>query len=178
MQNFIIISVDFSLSTDWKNFNTPDYPSIKNILPTNPDRLEIANSVLHIRSQKLPDLKVFPNVGSFFINPVIDNTRAERLRREFTNIPIRTFNGSFKLSAAWLIESCGFKGAKFKNVGMHLKHALVLVNYGDSSSEEILIFAEKVKTSVKEKFDITLKIEPMIFSSSERSKYFDRKVSH
>ena len=56
---------------------------------------------------------------------------------------------------------------------MHLKHALVLVNYGDSSSEEILIFAEKVKASVKEKFGVALKIEPAIISSSERSKYLD-----
>ena len=55
---------------------------------------------------------------------------------------------------------------------MHLKHALVLVNYKDSSSQEVLIFAEKVKASVKEKFDVTLKIEPVILSSSERSKYF------
>ena len=83
-----------------------------------------------------------------------------------------TFNGSFKLSAAWLIESCGLEGAKFKNVGMHLKHALVLVNYNNSSSQEVLMFAEKVKASVKEKFDVNLKIEPVILSSSERSKYF------
>ena len=172
LPNFIIIAVDFSLSTDWKNFSIPNYVTVKDSLPNNPTGLEIANAVLNIRNAKLPDLKVFPNVGSFFINPVVDNTKAGRLRKKFANIPIRTFNGSFKLSAAWLIESCGFKGVKFKNVGMHLRHALVLVNYDNSSSEEILIFAEKVKASVKEKFDVTLKIEPAILSSSERSKYF------
>ena len=102
----------------------------------------------------------------------MDNTKAERLRKKFANIPIMTLNGSFKLSAAWLIESCGFRGAKFKNVGMHLKHALVLVNYDNSSSQEVLMFADKVKASVKEKFDVNLKIEPVILSSSERSKYF------
>tara|TARA_B100001989_G_scaffold217606_1_gene168805 strand:- start:76 stop:534 length:459 start_codon:yes stop_codon:yes gene_type:complete len=149
----------------------PNYVTLKDSLPYNPTGLEIASAVLNIRSKKLPDLNIFPNVGSFFINPVIDDTIAKRLRRKFTNIPIRTFNGSFKLSAAWLIESCGFKGVKFKNVGMHLKHALVLVNYGDSSSEEILIFAERVKASVKEKFGVALKIEPVILSSSEKSKY-------
>ncbi|MDA9688928.1 UDP-N-acetylmuramate dehydrogenase [Betaproteobacteria bacterium] len=169
LSNFVILSVEFSLSADWKNFKTPDYASVKNILPSNPTGFEIAEAVQNIRKKKLPDLTAFPNVGSFFINPVIDNARAERLRSKFSNIPIMTFNGYFKLSAAWLIESCGFRGAKFKNVGMHLKHALVLVNYRDSSSEDILLFAEKVKASVKEKFDVNLKIEPVILSSSEKS---------
>ena len=59
LSNFVIISVDFSLSTDWKNFNTPDYASIKNILPSNPNGLDIADAVLNIRSKKLPDLKFF-----------------------------------------------------------------------------------------------------------------------
>ena len=172
LSNFVIISVDFSLSTDWKNFNTPDYDSIKNILPSNPNRIDIADAVLNIRSKKLPDLNIFPNVGSFFINPVVDNTKAERLRKKFANIPIITLDGSFKLSAAWLIESCGFRGAKFKNVGMHLKHALVLVNYGNSSSQEVLMFAKEVRASVKEKFDVNLQIEPVILSPSERSKDF------
>jgi len=172
LSNFVIISVDFSLSKNCKNFNTPNYATIKDMLPSNPNGFEIANAVLNVRSKKLPDLEIFPNVGSFFINPVIDSTIAKRLRRKFTNIPIMTFNGSFKLSAAWLIESCGFRGAKFKNVGMHLKHALVLVNYKDSSSQEVLMFADRVKASVKEKFDVNLKIEPVILSSSERSKYF------
>ena len=171
LPNFIIIAVDFCLFTDWKNFNMPNYVTVKNSLPSNPNGLEIANAVLNIRSKKLPDLKMFPNVGSFFINPVIDDTVAKRLRKKFTNIPIVTLNGACKLSAAWLIESCGFRGTKFKNVGMHLKHALVLVNYNNSSSQEVLVFAEKVKASVKEKFDVTLKIEPNL-SSSERSKYF------
>ncbi len=172
LSNFVIISVDFSLSADWKSFNMPDYASIKNMLPSNPNGFEIADAVLTVRRSKLPDLKMFPNVGSFFVNPVINDTIAKRLRRKFANIPIMTFNGAFKLSAAWLIESCGFRGAKFKNVGMHLKHALVLVNYENSSAKEVLIFAEKVKASVKEKFGVTLKIEPVILSSSERSKYF------
>ena len=142
------------------------------MLPSNPNGFEIADAVLNVRRSKLPDLKMFPNVGSFFVNPVINDTTAKRLRKKFANIPIMTFNGAFKLSAAWLIESCGFRGAKFKNVGMHLKHALVLVNYDNSSSQEVLMFAEKVKASVKEKFNVTLKIEPVILSSSERSKYF------
>ena len=172
LPNFVIISVDFSLSADWKSFNMPDYATIKDTLPSNPNGFEIADAVLNVRRSKLPDLKMFPNVGSFFVNPVINDTIAKKLRRKFTNIPIMTFHGAFKLSAAWLIESCGFRGAKFKNVGMHLKHALVLVNYDNSSSQEVLIFAEKVKASVKEKFDVTLKIEPLILSSSERSKYF------
>ena len=171
--SFIIISVDFSLSKDWKNLNTPNYATLKDMLPSNPNGFDIADAVLNVRRKKLPDLKIFPNVGSFFINPVIDSTIAKRLRRKFTNIPIMTFNRSFKLSAAWMIESCGFRGTKFENVGMHPKHALVLVNYKNSSSREVIMFADKVKASVKEKFDVTLKIEPVILSSSERSKYFD-----
>ena len=60
----------------------PNYVAVKDSLPNNPTRLEIANAVLNIRSKKLPDLKVFPNVGSFFINPVVDNTKAKKLRNK------------------------------------------------------------------------------------------------
>ena len=129
LSNFVIISVDFSLSLDWKNLNTPDYASIKSILPSNPNGLDIANAVLNLRGKKLPDFNIFPNVGSFFINPVVDNTKAEKLRKEFVNIPIITLNGSFKLSAAWLIDSLGLKGESVGGISISRQHALVLVNH-------------------------------------------------
>ena len=75
------------------------------------------------------------------------------------------------MPAAWLIEQCGLKGVRSKDVGMHRNHALVLVNYRDSSSEEILLFAKKIMRSVRKKFDISLEIEPSILSSSEKSTF-------
>ena len=169
--NFIVISVDFSLSTDWKSCRKVTYDDVKNLLPADPNGFDIAETILAVRRKKLPDLEIFPNVGSFFINPIVDIDTVNRLRKEFDNLPTVNFDGRFKLSAAWLIESCGFKGIRFKNVGMHRKHALVLVNYEESTSQEVLILANRIKSYVKDKFDINLKIEPTIFSSSEKSTY-------
>ena len=115
----------------------------------------------------------FPNsIAKVFVNPIIDSDMAEKLRKKSPKIPLVNFNRNFKVSAAWLIEACGFRGARFKNVGMHLKHSLVLVNYNESSSQEILVFADRVKASVKEKFAIDLEIEPKILSSSGKSMNF------
>ncbi|MBO5963597.1 MAG: UDP-N-acetylenolpyruvoylglucosamine reductase, partial [Bacteroidales bacterium] len=63
------------------------------------------------------------------------------------------------LSAAWLIEQCGFKGERYNCVGMHAKQALVMVNYGGATGEDVLNFANFVIEKVKEKFDVKLEIE-------------------
>lgn len=65
----------------------------------------------------------------------------------------------YKIPAGWLIEECGFKGKKVGNVGMHEKQALVLVNYGGATGEELLNFANLVIKTVQEKFNLTLNPE-------------------
>ena len=65
-----------------------------------------------------------------------------------------------KVPAAWLIEKSGWKGKSHKDAGMHDKQALVLVNHGNSTGEELWEFAKRVKQDVQEKFQI--KLEPEV----------------
>ncbi|HOX83711.1 MAG TPA: UDP-N-acetylmuramate dehydrogenase [Chryseolinea sp.] len=121
---------------------------------------DVSDAVIQIRSSKLPDPKKIGNAGSFFKNPSIQNDLHDFLKTQYTSMPsFPTQNGLVKIPAAWLIEQCGWKGNKINNIGVHQHQALVLVNYGGGSGEEIWNLAMKIQASVKEKFDITLQPE-------------------
>ena len=118
---------------------------------------DVSDAVIQIRSSKLPDPKNIGNAGSFFKNPSIQNELKDFLKIQYTTMPsFRSQNGLVKIPAAWLIEQCGWKGKKINNIGVHQHQALVLVNYGGGSGEEIWNLAMKIQASVYEKFGITL----------------------
>ena len=120
----------------------------------------ISQAVINIRSSKLPDPKVIGNAGSFFKNPEVSKEKYQILKSRFENIVGYTLNeGNVKLAAGWLIEQCGWKGFRRGDAGCHEKQALVLVNYGNASGEDIYDLSEEIKQSVKEKFDVELKRE-------------------
>lgn len=122
----------------------------------------IAQKVREIRSEKLPDYRVLGNVGSFFKNPVIEKQLYEQLLKDYKDIVAFDSGENKKISAAWLIEQCGYKGKQINNVGMHNRQALVMVNYGGASGEDVLSLANDIQAKVKEKFDIDLNIEAHI----------------
>ena len=100
------------------------------------------------------------NAGSFFKNPEVSKEKYQILKSRFENIVGYTLNeGNVKLAAGWLIEQCGWKGFRRGDAGCHEKQALVLVNYGNASGEDIYDLSEEIKQSVKEKFDVELKRE-------------------
>ena len=120
----------------------------------------IRKAIIEIRQSKLPDVKVLGNAGSFFKNPEVDTEIADKLKSDFENIPVYPAkNGKSKLAAGWLIEKAGWKGAREGDVGVHEKQALVMVNYGFSTGQEIYNFSEKIKQSVLEKFGVELERE-------------------
>jgi len=119
----------------------------------------IRNTIIEIRSQKLPAPSEIGNAGSFFKNPVLSNEKSIELQNEFKDIPVYPVDNSVKISAAWLIEKCGWKGYKKGNVGVYKKQSLVLVNHGNAKGHEILELAEKIRESVFEKFKIMLEPE-------------------
>ena len=120
----------------------------------------ISQAVINIRTSKLPDPNVIGNAGSFFKNPEVSNEKFKILNAEFKNIvAYKLDNGNVKLAAGWLIEQCGWKGYRRGDAGCHEKQALVLVNYGNASGEEIYSLSEDIKKSVKEKFDVDLERE-------------------
>jgi UDP-N-acetylmuramate dehydrogenase len=120
----------------------------------------VRHAVINIRRSKLPDPGILGNAGSFFKNPVVSNSFADSLRKSYIEAPLYIDNsGSTKLSAAWLIDQCGWKGKRIGETGVHDKHSLVLVNYGKATGRDIYNLSEEIKNSVRDKFSIELERE-------------------
>jgi UDP-N-acetylmuramate dehydrogenase len=163
---FIIASVTYRLNKQ-PHFNV-SYGAIK-------DELEkmkvkelsikaISQAVINIRSSKLPDPAKIGNAGSFFKNPTVSRSLFETLKNKFPGIVgYDVHNGDVKLAAGWLIEQCGWKGFRKGDAGCYDKQALVLVNYGTATGDDIYNLSEDILQSVKEKFGVKLEREVNIF---------------
>ena len=126
----------------------------------NPKIKDIAEIVSKIRGKKLPDPSLIGNSGSFFKNPIVSIELLNKLNQKFSKLVyFKVSESKYKLSAAWLIENCGFKNIKEKNVGVHKNQALVIINLGNATGKDIRLFSEKIKSTVLEKFDILLEEE-------------------
>jgi UDP-N-acetylmuramate dehydrogenase len=120
----------------------------------------ISQAVINIRSSKLPDPHKIGNTGSFFKNPSVHRSEFENLKKQFPDIvAYDNPDGTVKLAAGWLIESCGWKGYRKGDAGVHTNQALVLVNYGNASGKEIYDLSEEILQSIKAKFGVTLERE-------------------
>ena len=120
----------------------------------------ISDAVINIRTSKLPDPELIGNAGSFFKNPEINSREWHELARIHADVPsYKINNDKFKIPAGWLIEQCGWKGYRKGDAGCYDKQALVLVNYGHATGNEIYRLSEEIKISVKEKFGVTLETE-------------------
>lgn len=117
----------------------------------------IRNTIISIREEKLPDPKIAGNAGSFFMNPIISKEKFIELQQKHPNIPhYNVSETEEKIPAGWLIELCNFKGKQFGNVGVHKNQALVIVNFGNASGNEVAELAQQIQNSVKEKFGIEI----------------------
>jgi UDP-N-acetylmuramate dehydrogenase len=117
----------------------------------------ICNAVINIRSRKLPDPQKIGNSGSFFKNPIISNKKLKKIRAEHPEIVNYKYSKTHsKIAAGWLIEMAGWKGYRKDDFGVYDKQALVLVNYGNASGNEIIELSKKIQYSVNEKFDIKI----------------------
>ena len=160
---YIITSVTFELSHANHNLKT-SYGAISSELEkmqiTHPTIHDVSKAVIAIRESKLPDPKQLGNSGSFFKNPVVTKTQFETLLNQFPNIPhYPVADDEVKIPAGWLIETAGFKGKTFKNYGIHKNQALVLVNYGGASGQDILGLSQLIQKTIQTIFGIALEAE-------------------
>jgi UDP-N-acetylmuramate dehydrogenase len=170
---YIIVSVTFKLLKKPK-FNISYGTIAQELEKMGVKELSVAavsQAVCNIRRSKLPDPGKIGNAGSFFKNPTVTKEKYEELSRNYSSIVAfpspspdgRWQEGGFKLAAAWLIEQCGWKGKKIGNTGVHKNHALVLVNYGNATGQEIYQLSEEILQSVKKKFGVELEREVVIY---------------
>ena len=159
---YIIVSVTFKLNKH-PQFNT-SYGAIEQELErmhvTELSLKNISQAVINIRQQKLPDPKKIGNSGSFFKNPIISNQKVELLKQEFENIPVYPVNETeSKVAAGWLIDQAGWKGKTFDTYGVHKNQALVLVNYGGATGQQVFDLSEQIIEDIKRKFGVELERE-------------------
>ena len=131
-----------------------------------PGSAQVAEAVVRLRTRKLPDPAVIPNAGSFFKNPIVAREQADALKREHPTLPLWPVGATHaKLSAAWLIETSGFKGAREGDAGISERHALVLVNHGSASGAQLWALAQRVCEGVRDRFGVMLEPEPRVIGS-------------
>jgi UDP-N-acetylmuramate dehydrogenase len=127
----------------------------------------VAEAISRIRTARLPNPALIGNAGSFFKNPQLAQAEAEALRAEHPGLPLFPAGvaGQAKLSAAWLIEHCGWKGHRDGDAGVSAQHALVLVNHGTASGAQLLELARRIAGSVQARFGIALEPEPRVIGA-------------
>ncbi len=161
---FFIHSLTFCLTK--QNPEPPFYESLQKYI----DHLNITEFtpkvirevVIAIRSSKLPDPAKVANNGSFFANPVISNNKYTTLKKKFPTMPGWPGDKGVKIPAGWLIENAGFKGFHDRKTGMATWHAqaLVLVNEKAESTNDLIIFRDRIKNEIQIKYGIKLEQEP------------------
>ena len=138
-----------------------DYGNIRTSLAAknigNPTAQQLRDVIIEIRNAKLPDPKVQGNAGSFFMNPIVQKAKYEELAALYPGMPHYTIDAEHeKIPAGWMIDQCGWKGQSLGRAGVHDKQALVLVNRGGATGEEIVNLCETIRKDVMQKFGIDI----------------------
>ena len=156
---YLIIRVSYRLSRTF----TPhlDYGNIRAELEKKgikePSAQQLRDVIIDISNAKLPDPKVMGNAGSFFMNPIVSREKYEVLAATYENMPHYPVDEAHeKIPAGWMIDQCGWKGKKMGRAGVHDKQALVLVNCGGATGEDIVSLCRQIQHDVKAKFGIDI----------------------
>lgn len=117
---------------------------------------DVRQAIIDIRNTKLPDPKLLGNAGSFFMNPVVSREKFLSIQKDYPQMPFYEVDNGVKIPAGWMIEQCGWKGKSLGRAAVHDKQALVLINLGGATSNEIIALSDAVCKSVKDKFGVDI----------------------
>ena len=156
---FLITMVAYRFSSEYRP--RLDYGNIRAELDrkgiASPTALQLRDTIIDIRRAKLPDPQETGNAGSFFMNPVVSRQQYEELAARYPGMPHYTVDAEHeKIPAGWMIDQCGWKGRSLGRAGVHDRQALVLVNRGGATGQEIVALCDAVCKDVKERFGITI----------------------
>ena len=157
---YLITHVVYQLKSDEASPST-EYGNIRAELDRRgiqtPTAAELREVVIAIREAKLPDPKVTGNAGSFFMNPVVSREKFEELLAQYPQMPHYYIDEQHeKIPAGWMIDQCGWKGRSLGNAGVHDKQALVLVNRGGATGQDIVALCNTIRKDVLERFGIDI----------------------
>ncbi len=156
---FFITSVTYQLSTSF--YPNLDYGNLRQRLAdmgiSQPTAAQLRQTIIQVRREKLPDPEELGNAGSFFVNPVVEKEKYLQLAALYPNMPHYAIDEQHvKIPAGWMIDQCGWKGKAWGNAAVHHRQALVLVNKGGATGDEILTLCEKIQEDVYRQFGITI----------------------
>ncbi len=122
-----------------------------------PSAKELREVIIAIRKDKLPDPEVEGNAGSFFVNPVVPKAKYLQILERYPDMPHYYIDEDHeKIPAAWMIDQCGWKGRQLGRAGVHARQALVLVNKGGATGQEIVSLSDAIREDVRNKFGIDI----------------------
>ena len=152
----VITSVNFAIPK--RNIVVANYGPLAVLDAPTPE--QIFDTVIHTRQSKLPDPSVLGNAGSFFKNPTVEAAQFALLQKQHPDIVHYSApEGRVKIPAAWLIDQLGFKGKRLGGIGCHEHQALVLVNYGNGTGDELISLARDITQQVYDRYHILLEHE-------------------
>lgn len=152
---YLILSVTYRLSREY--VPNLSYKALEGLPHGTAQQLR--DAITDLRWQKLPRPEEHGSAGSFFKNPVVDAWVADRLKRDYPEMPLYPGN---KLSAGWLIDRAGWKGCIRGGAGVWPLNALVLYNTGSCTGSEVVALAQAIQQDVKQKFGVALDPEAII----------------
>ena len=156
---YLILSVEYEFAATFEP--RLDYGNIRAELEkegiSQPTAQQLRNTIIRIREAKLPDPKVLGNAGSFFMNPIVTRQKYEALATQYEGMPHYDIDAeNVKIPAGWMIDQCGWKGKSMGRAGVHDKQALVLVNRGGATGQEVVALCQQIQADVKQKFGIDI----------------------
>ncbi|NDH08218.1 MAG: UDP-N-acetylmuramate dehydrogenase [Gammaproteobacteria bacterium] len=164
---YVITSVTFRLNKRPKlNLNDRNLRhELRHLAEDEITALHLREAVIAIRTRRLPNPKYIGNAGSFFMNPIIDEALFHDIYAQYEDLVFTLLaHNQYKISAAWLVDKCGWKGYQENAVGVFEVNALVLINRGGGTADELLALSHKIQQSVFDTFGVNLKMEPRLYA--------------